>query len=173
MVHTYGKSLPHAYIHRERERERHVNVYIHIICTCVIYIYIYMHTCNIPTLMWVLHQDDFRLATSIFWKLHKAFFLRSVRLPLQILSLRTYIHTYTHTCMHAWMRTSIHPYIHTNIQTYIFQVTAPPSPAPMVTLWGVWRYHGNPSPVWCGWVGRRLNMKYIKEISNGWAVKKT
>ena len=22
MVHTYGKSLPHAYIHRERERER-------------------------------------------------------------------------------------------------------------------------------------------------------
>ena len=59
-------SLTHTYI--EKERERHVNVYIHIICTCVMYIYIYMHTCNIPTFMWVLHPDDFRLATSIFWK---------------------------------------------------------------------------------------------------------
>ena len=237
-----------------------------------IYIYIYMHTCNIPTLMWVLHQDNLRLATSIFWKswtcikqfvfcdpfdfpfksyhcahtyMHACMrtsihpYIHTSVHPYIHTSIHPYIHTsihpYIHTSMHPYIHTSMHPYIHasihpcihtsihpcihtsihpyihtykhtsihpyihpyihayihpyihtsihpykhTNIQTYIFQVTAPPRPHPWSrypsppVIWGVWRYHGTPSPVWCGWVGRRLNTKYIKEISNGWAVKKT
>ena len=83
-----------------------------------------MHTCNIPTLMWVLHQDDFRLATSIFWKSWACikklvFFLRSVRLPLQILSPRTYIHTYMHACIHPCIHASMHPCIHASIHPCI------------------------------------------------------